>query len=67
MKSIHSKRTDFFIALEEHTMKIHYIPRIERGIPQMYEIVDQYAVAVAIDPNIVTEAKEVFATVERTG
>lgn len=48
-------------------MKIHYIPRIERGIPQMYEIVDQYAVAVAIDPNIVTEAKEVFATVERTG
>jgi len=60
-------RAKLISSIEKFSVEHFYNPKIEKGLMQDYQLADQFAVAVLLNPEIVTESKNVYTTVECTG
>ncbi|XP_063423554.1 nucleoside hydrolase-like isoform X1 [Mytilus trossulus] len=62
-----SNKIKYLAELEKYTMNKYYIPNINKGLVQNYEMADQFLMAIALDENIIMESKTVYADVELKG
>ncbi|XP_052093617.1 uncharacterized protein LOC127729775 [Mytilus californianus] len=62
-----SNKIKYLAELEKYTMNKYYIPNINKGLIQNYEMADQFLMAIALDENIIMESKTVYADVELKG
>ena len=57
----------FIVNLEKNVIEKFYLPKINQGHVKNYEVVDQYAVATAVNENIILDETDVYVTVETRG
>ena len=62
-----SNKIKYLAELEKYTMNKYYIPNINKGLIQNYEMADQFLMAIALDENVIVESKTVYADVELKG